>query len=137
MFTLRVCSALLFSVCMCGSMSGCASSGAPTVASAPSRGSDIITAAELSDPSLTGDALDAVRRLRPRFLVKRGAQSIRAPEAGDVHVSVDGGPLQALSMLSRFRPIEIAEIRYLNSSDAAQRFGTTAGSGGVILVKSK
>ncbi len=118
-------------------LSACAQSGTPVIASAPSRGSDVITAAELSDPALTGDALDAVRRLRPRFLVRRGAQSVRSPDAGSVHVSIDGGPLQTLSILSRFRPIEIAEIRYLNSSDAAQRFGTTAGSGAVILVKSK
>ena len=57
--------------------------------------------------------------------------------AGSVHVSVDGGPLLTVDNLSRLRPTQIAEIRYLNSSDAAQRFGTSAASGGVILVRSK
>ena len=139
MFTTRVGAARLVSALLISALLvGCSSQqGPPVVASAPSRNSDIISAAELSDPSLSGDALDAVRRLRPRFLVKRGAQSIKLPEAGSVHVSVDGGPLQALSALSSFRPLELAEIRYLNSSDAAQRFGTSAGSGGVILVRSK
>ncbi len=98
----------------------------------------MITAAELSDPSVaSGDALEAVRRLRPRFLAFRGTQSIRMAEAGQVHLSIDGGPLQAISNLSRMRPTELKEIRYLNSSAAAQQFGTTAGSGGVILVRSR
>lgn len=103
-----------------------------------SRTSDIITAAELSAASVSsGDALEAVRRLRPRFLTTRGSGSIRVANAGQVHVSLDGGPLQTLSFLSRMRLSEIEEIRYLNASEAAQRFGTASGSGGVILVKSK
>ncbi|MBL0170803.1 MAG: hypothetical protein IPP90_08750 [Gemmatimonadaceae bacterium] len=101
-----------------------------------SRGSDVITARELSDPSVSGgDALEAVRRLRPRFLATRGAGSIRIASAGTVHISVHGGPLLNLSELSRMRPSEIAEIRYLNATDATQRFGTLAGSGAVLLVR--
>ncbi len=103
-----------------------------------SRGSDVITAAELAGATVSsGDALEAVQRLRPRFLNSRGSGSIRAADAGSVHVSLDGGPLQALSFLSRMRPGEIAEIRYLSASQAAQQFGTSAGTGGVMLVKSK
>jgi hypothetical protein len=97
----------------------------------------VITAEELADPSVAaGDALEAVRRLRPRFLMTRGG-SATSSTAGNVHISVDGGPLLTLDNLSRFRPSQIAELRYLNASDAAQRFGTNAGSGGVILVKTR
>ena len=39
--------------------------------------------------------------------------------------------------LSRLRPNQIVEIRYLSATDAAQRFGTSAGSGGVIVVKTR
>ncbi|MEO7360075.1 MAG: hypothetical protein ABI120_07090 [Gemmatimonadaceae bacterium] len=85
----------------------------------------------------TGDALEAVRRLRPRFLIVRGASSIRTPDAGAVHVSVDGGALQAVSILSRMRTGELAEIRFLNASEAAQRFGTASGTGAVLVVKTR
>jgi hypothetical protein len=102
------------------------------------RNADVITAAELSEPAVaSGNALEAVQRLRPRFLMTRGAVSAKNPSAGSTHVSVDGGPLLGVDQLSRLRPSQIAEIRYLSASDAAQRFGTNAGSGGVILVKSK
>ncbi|MBL0171174.1 MAG: hypothetical protein IPP90_10660 [Gemmatimonadaceae bacterium] len=107
-------------------------------ATASTRDGDVITAQELSDPSVgASNALDAVRRLRPRFLASRGRQSIMMADAGTVHISVNGGPLLVVNDLSRMRPGEIFEIRYLNSSDAAQRFGTSSGSGPVLLVKTK
>jgi hypothetical protein len=96
-----------------------------------SRTSDVITAQQLAD------LLDVIRRLRPRFLTVRGVGSIRVADAGAVHVSVDGGPLMAVSMLSNMRPGEVAEIRYLEPPQAAQRFGTASASGSVILVKTK
>lgn len=127
--------AVLFAAIACASGSS-ASDPASTVGAG--RNADVITAAELADPAIaSGDALEAVQRLRPRFLMTRGAISAKNSSAGSTHVSVDGGPLLAVDALSRLRPSQIAEIRYLSSSDAAQRFGTNAGSGGVILVKSK
>lgn len=131
----RICAALLLIFA-----AGCARNKAVATHAAASgdRASDVITAAELSDVSVSnGDALAAVRRLRPRFLTSRGSGSIRASDAGTVHVSLDGGPLQTVSFLSRMRPGEIAEIRYLNASEAALRFGTVAGTGAVMLVKSR
>lgn len=118
----------------CARRSGGVADGAATAA----RGSDVITGQELVEASVSsGDALEAVRRLRPRFLATRGTSSIRFASAGSVHISLDGGPLLALNELSRMRPSEIAEIRYLNATDATQRFGTLAGSGAVLLVRSR
>jgi hypothetical protein len=98
----------------------------------------VITAEELSGPSVSsGNALEAVRRLRPNFLTVRGTTSIMNSTAGSVHVSVDGAPLQTLDALSRLQARDVSEIRYLNPTSATQRFGVGAGSGGVILVKSK
>ena len=92
----------------------------------------------MSDPTVNmGDALEAVRRVRPSFLMTRGASSIKNTTAGTVHVSVDGGSLVTLENLSRLRPNQIAEIRYLSAADAAQRFGASAGSGGVIVVRTR
>lgn len=104
----------------------------------PTRNPDLITAEELADPAIVaGDALQAVQRLRPRFLMARGTVSNSNRSAGSVQVSVDGGPLLTVNHLKTLRPASIAEIRYLNASDAAQRFGTAAASGGVIMVKSR
>jgi len=128
-------SALLVAAAACA---GGASSASEGTAVGPGRNADVITASELADPAIaSGDALEAVQRLRPRFLMTRGAMSVKNSTAGSTHVSVDGGPLLTVDALSRIRPSQILEIRYLSASDAAQRFGTNAGSGGVILVKSK
>ena len=123
--------------------SACSSNPSPdadasTAASAQTKNGDVITADELADPSVSaGDAYDAVKRLRPRFLMTRGTLSARNSTAGSVHISVDGGPLLTVENLRNLRPSQIAEMRYLNSSDAAQRFGTNAASGAVIIVKSR
>jgi len=132
----RICAtALLLFVAACVSQPPAFGRATGTEAS---RGSDVITATELASASVSsGDALEAVRRLRPRFLASRGSGSIRVAGAGSVHVSLDGGPLQGVSFLSRLRPGEIAEIRYLSASQAAQQFGTSSGTGGVMLVKSR
>jgi hypothetical protein len=141
--TLRICTAaILVTALACAGGSSPSATPSPsgsssTTAAAP-RDPDLITADELASPAVsTGNALDAVRRLRPNFLIVRGMTSMKNASAGGVHVSVDGGALQTVDVLSSLRASEVAEIRYLNPSSAAQRFGTNTGSGGVILVKSK
>lgn len=131
MFSKRICTSALLVVAL-------ACSSNPTPGTEHSSNADVITAAELADATVqSGDALQAVQRLRPRFLMTRGASSAKNASAGAVHVSIDGGPLLTVNNLSRYSPSAIREIRYINSIDAAQRWGTVAGSGGVILVKSK
>lgn len=120
---------------------GCAhrsSAAEPDATRRPPRDSDVITAQELADPAVVGDnALDAVRRLRPRFLASRGRQSVMIAGAGTVLVSTNGGALRGLSDLSRMRSHEILEIRFLSATDAMQRFGSVAGGSPVLLVTSK
>lgn len=65
------------------------------------------------------------------------AEAFVSPGAGALQVSLNGGPLQPLSFLARLRPDELASIQFLNSTDATQRFGTSAGTGSVLLVKNK
>lgn len=136
MLTMRLCVvALTVAAIGCANRSSTPSTRQP---SAATGNTDVITAQALADPSVaSGDALEAVRRLRPRFLMARGAVSVRSTAAGTVHVSIDGGPLMNVDYLKRIRANEISEMRYLTAPVAAQRFGISAGSGGVILVKSK
>jgi hypothetical protein len=126
-----------FAVALCV-VSACASTSGSTSESGPARNSDVITTDELALPEIAGgDAYQAVQRLRPRFLISRGMTSANSPSAGAVHVSMDGAPLESVDFLKRIRLATVKEIRYLNATDAAQRFGTAAGMGGVIVVINK
>ena len=59
---------------------------------------NLITREELSaDASINAQSvLDAIRSLRPQFLTERGKNSHSDDEAGRVHVSLDGGRMDAL-----------------------------------------
>ena len=104
----------------------------------PARNPDVITAEELAAPEIAaGDALAAIQRLRPRFLMVQGQKSSSNTSAGSVKISIDGAPLLAIDNLHNVQASSIKEIRYLSSSDASQRFGTAANAGAVILIKSK
>lgn len=133
----------LWALAALSALLACASGPDPEPDAAPAsarsgRTADVITMRELSDPSIgTSNLFEAVRRLRPRFLSSRGPSSINNPAAGIVQVSVDGGPLSSTSVLRTILPNAVSEVRYLNSGEAAQRYGTTANGGGVILVKSR
>jgi hypothetical protein len=110
-----------------------AAPGAPTAA----RSTNLLTAAEIeSRGTQTGSAYDAVRRLRPGFLTYHGVSG-STTGAGTVHVSIDGGPLAAVETLRSLASTQIAEVRYLSAADAAQRFGTSAEAGPVLLVRQK
>jgi hypothetical protein len=117
------------------SVMACAASG--TSASRKVANPDVITSEELMQSDIaSGTALQAVQRLRPRFLMTRGQVSLNQA-AGSVHVSIDGGTLQSVDQLSRYLVVHIAEIRYISASDAAQQYGTAAASGPVIQLKTK
>ena len=126
--------ALLLTTFACAAGSG--SSSSTSTSPSASRRTDVITEEELrADPAVaTGDALTAVRRLRPAFLATRGTASSSDRTAGQAMVSIDGGPLQTLDNLSRYMVSVITEIRYLNPNEAAQRYGTASRGGCWITV---
>ena len=117
----------------------CAGRSNTAVGTAPAPGnSNVISAEELADPLLaTSNLLEAIRRLRPRFLSSHGVSSVSSPSSGLVHVSIDGGPLVAPENLKTFLPANVKEVRYLSAADAGQVYGVAANGGGVILVRSK
>lgn len=106
-----------------------------------SRNRDLITQADLTaDGSLRAQSvLEVIRALRPHFLADHGSNTLQAtglsdPDAGKVHASIDNGRVVAVSELSGMHASEILEIRYLNSAQAMQKFGTAARQGPIILV---
>lgn len=98
------------------------------------RSTDVIYLDEIQGAKAQ-NALDAVRRLRPRFLQSRGQTSLLARRDENPVVYLDNrryGDIESLRMI----PTEgIFEIRYLSPNQAQQRWGMNH-SAGVIHVTS-
>ncbi len=108
-----------------------AEGGTPSVATSPHA---TITAAELADPAIeSSDLLTAVRRLRPGFLLSRGAAHSNSA-GGATLVYLDNHPLTSLGTLGTIRASDVSAVEYLTVAEAAQRFGNAARSGAVIIV---
>ena len=120
---------------------------APACASSPAASSsateaprartdpDRITAEELATLDVQ-NALQAVQRLRPRFLQTHGGGSTsitRGPQ--DVVVYVDQTRMGGPRALADIPITEVKEIQYLSGPDATQRFGTGHGSGAIIVIR--
>ena len=103
--------------------------------SAPRRDPNVISQAELQDPVVAGgDAMTAIRQLRPAFFRTRGPQSLHNTTAGLVQISQDYGPLHPVEQLSTIEVRSLKEIRYLSAVEAQSRFGITANGGPVIVL---
>ena len=98
---------------------------------------DVISEKDLADPALAGSTvLDAIGRLRPRFLSDRSG-GISGREGGP-RISLNGSAgFVAASELSRIGVSEVSEIRYLSAADANQRFGLQGTLGPVLLITLK
>ena len=96
------------------------------------RSYNLITRDEMADASLLGStAFLAIQRLRPAYLIDKTAGA--AASIHPLSVSVNGGQLSPVNSLLSIPVQVIAEIRYLDIGDAAQRFHNRA-TGPVILV---
>lgn len=122
-----------------GSLAACASkpSGATATqqSSRPRTSRDLITAEELASIDAQ-TALQAVQRLRPNFLQTRGGASMSITSGPvNVVVYVDQTRMGGPNTLSQIPVTEIREIRYLNATDATQRYGTGHGAGAIIVTR--
>ena len=122
--------ALLFVFGLSAGLAACASGGGGD--GGPRRSQNLITADELAEFA-TQNALDAIRRLRPRWLQPRGTSATgqNLPVA-----FLDGARLGAPDALRSVNVADIESIRYLNASDATMRYGTNF-PGGAIEVRSR
>ena len=126
-----------------GSSGASPDGGAATTARAHRGATAPITQDELRDPAIASEnVLDAIRALRPAFFNSRNA-SLDPDNPGlnrkgeSILASIDGAGLTQLSALRSIPVSQVMEIRYLSSTDAAQRFGTTSTGGPVILVTTR
>ena len=105
-------------------LAACASGGSGE--RGPRRDPNLITADELTDFN-TVSALDAIRRLRPRWLQGRG--NLRP------QLILDGARMSNLEDgLRSVQAASVREMRYLNASDATMRFGTNYMGGAVEVI---
>lgn len=113
----------------------CAAPPAPGTAPRLTNNPRVISSQELRDPVIASmDALKAIRRLRPAFFRPAGPQSFVNGDAGQVHYSMDFGPLRPVSELVTLTTAMLVEIRYLDANDAQNRFGLKANGGPVIVL---
>ena len=101
----------------------------------PSTSRRMLLADEIQAVPATS-AYEAVSRLRPEWLRRRGQVSIRDPRAGEVVVYLDGVRFGGPGSLRNIRAESILQMDYLDASDATTRFGTGHG-GGAILVRTR
>jgi hypothetical protein len=115
------------------SLGGCASSGSESRSERPSRRSNVLTQEELlatQRPTL----YDALSVLRPNWMADRSPVSFENPRAGQVRVYLESVDAGGVNYLRQIRVGEVVSVRFLNSTEAAQRFGLRTNSGPVILV---
>ncbi|MDE2678241.1 MAG: hypothetical protein OXI76_10065 [Gemmatimonadota bacterium] len=118
---------LLAAAGLATSLAACASAGGSSDGG-PRRDPNVITAEELVDFATT-NALDAIRRLRPRWLQGRG--NLRPT------VVVDGARMDNLEdALQSIQAASVRTMRYMSASDATMRFGTNF-QGGAIEVTTR
>ena len=128
-----------------GAAVACASSGttaqpgdpqtsAVSSPSRPRRDPNVIGAEELaSRPTLT--ALQVIEQLRPQFLRVRGISSMGNATTDAIWVYVDGTRMGTVDVLGNIGVHEIREIRYLNPSEATNRWGTGHVHGAIAITR--
>lgn len=108
---------------------GCVNSG-EIPSSPPSPGA--LTRANLMGTGMA-DLYDAIERLRPRWLKERG--STFGGSNRFARVFLNGFSYGDLDFLRQIQVLDVSDVSFLSAADAATRFGTPAGTGGVILVR--
>ena len=107
----------------------------PEPSTGRSKDLSLLRADEIQTVSVVS-AYDAVVRLRPSWLRRRGPVSVTQPDAGQVVAYVDGMNVGGVDALARVPVSAVIEMQYLSGSDATTRFGVGHG-GGAILVRTR
>ena len=111
----------------------CASAGTSTEGSnRPARiDRNLLLTADVSEAQRDLTVMQVLQQLRPHFLAGTGAMTTGS---SGVIVYQDGTRLGGPSVLNEIVMREIVEVRYLNASEAAGRFGL-GHEGGAIAIK--
>lgn len=114
-------------------LAACASTGGQGDGNGTSNARNVITGDQLQE--MTGQtAYQAVRRLKPRWLQRRGQVSFRFRTT--LLVVVDEGQFYDLGYLHSLRADDVHEIRYMDPRAATLKYGDRA-NGGALLVETR
>ncbi|MEX1185868.1 MAG: hypothetical protein WEA80_04705 [Gemmatimonadaceae bacterium] len=102
----------------------------PGVDTAPGRSRNFIPQEEIR-AQVSGTALDAVRVLRPTWLVKRGPQSVSFE--ADIWVYLDRARLGGVESLREIAAGNVAWMEFLNPAAANYRFGAGHPHGAIVV----
>lgn len=102
------------------STAACASGGGT---SESRRNTNHITAEELAEVS-TMSALDAIRRLRPRWMQGNRARAV---------VVQDGARMGDQGFLANISASSVESMRFMSASDATMQFGTGFPNGAIVV----
>lgn len=109
---------------------GCATGGGSTAATSSSGSGNVITREDLEELQRL-NLYQAVQRLRPQWLQTRGLDSFE--QTNEVVVYVDNQQMGGPQELRRLNPVEVGEIRYLDSRQATTQFGRGHPSGAILV----
>ncbi|MEX2466389.1 MAG: hypothetical protein WD995_05735 [Gemmatimonadota bacterium] len=110
---------------------GCASSG--STGSASSSG-NVITGEALM-ATHQNNLYQALQSLRPQWLRSRASASLTS--STEVALFVNEAPYGTVSDLSSIPIDAVRDVRFMSASEAGSRYGTSAGAGGLLLVRLK
>ena len=128
----RLRSALLI-VLLALASAGCASPGASGGNASESASPGAVTGEELRQVSAR-DTYEALKQLRPIWLLPRGRSSLVYYLAGIPVVYLSGVPYGAVSSLRGIEVNDVRQVDFMNAIDAGFRYGT-GHSGGIIFVE--
>lgn len=111
------------------SLGACATTGGSGGAS-----SDVLTGEELIE-SRHNDLLGALQNLRPTWIRGRGTNSVNY--SSEVVVFLNGAPYGTVSDLRSIPVDAVLDVRFMSASEAGARYGTLAGSSGLVLVRTR
>jgi hypothetical protein len=109
----------------------CASSGA----SGSSGTSGTVITGEQLLATNQSNLFQALQTLRPQWLRSRAAASLSGPT--EVMLFVNEAPYGTVNDLSGIPITAVEDVRFLSASEAGSRYGTAAGAGGLLLVRTR
>ena len=113
---------------------------ASTAASKPAKkfkkgNSSLITESEVElAAGSASNAYEVIEKVRPAMLRRRGGPSSSEGEQPGILVYLDDVRVGELGLLRNIPTSQIKEIRYLNATDATQRWGTGVPDGVIQVV---
>jgi hypothetical protein len=111
--------AMLLTACASGTR-GSSTEGTPRASTR--RDADVITAEEIAT-TRTQTLYDAVRNLRPQWMIRRRPTAMVQRNEGELIVYVDGTRFGNLESLRQLNPGGVQAVRYFSPSSAGARFG--------------